>query len=393
MRDAKGEFKIANEMYEKSISIFQHFGVSNASDFATLLNNYSIVKLRANGGLVFGKQNSFNYEKPEFQYAKDIMEMAYRIFEALSATSSNPNLATVLNNLGISQHNLNQERIASKTFLKSYDFCVDALGEKHHDVATVLNNQAALLSSFSRDDEAWPLYLRSYKIYEDALGGNHPHLARCLNNLGILEHERGNFSEAKKIYLRAFDIYHSTLGDQHCDTAQIQSNLALLNIQQGNLNDGADLLKIVLEVRINSLGAHHPQVANSYIHLGRALFMQKEYAQSYTAFINGLKLIKDWVGDAQYIDAMMEESEIIALKGGISRENYFDSLRPIFLKPTLGDSDLGKFLNDYIAALMVSQSDSRSNSQNVRSSSGSFLRMQLEVLDISFKSPISLLIT
>ena len=390
VKDAQGEFKLANEIYERAISIFHRSGVSNASDFATLLNNYSIVKLRANGGLVFGKQNPFNFLKPEFQYARDIMEFSFKIFSVLSSAGPNPNIATVLNNLGISQHNLDQEELASASFLKSYEFCVASFGEKHPDVATVLNNQAALLSSFYRDDDAWALYLRAFKIYEDALGPQHPHVARCLNNLGILEHERGNLLEAGKIYQQAYEIYHSTLGDEHCDTAQIQSNLALLAIEQGHISKGSEILDKVLMARIKSLGTFHPQVATSYIHLSRALFLQKEYENSFYKFTKGLELTRRWVSDEECISLLNKEGARIAEKGKFTRKEIVDSFlsAPNITPENLPGSELGMFLDNYINSLTTAQAGGF-HSGNSRNKSGSFLRMQLEVLDIGFNNPIS----
>ena len=390
VKDAKGEFKTANELYEKAISIFQRHGVSNASDFATLLNNFSIVKLRENGGLVFGKSNPFNSSKSEFKHAKDIMEGAYQIFLALSGTHSSPSLAIILNNLGIAHHNLNNVEMAAESFSKSHHLCVDLLGEKHPDVATALNNQAALFSSFHRDDDALPLYWRSFKIYKEALGANHPHLARCLNNLGILEHERNNLSEARRLYGMAYEIYHSTLGDGHCDTAQIQNNLALLEIQEGNVLSGTALLKRVLNARINSLGPKHPQVGNSYIHLSRALSIQSEYAESNAYLMKGINLIQQWVGDQDYIQLLSAEKLALVHRGKLSQvdtpftsENVFTSL-----DRDIDESNLATFLNEYIGSLSMPNTH-YSNRNHSRSKSGSFLRMQLEVLDIGFSNPIS----
>ena len=388
VKDAKGEFKTANELYEKAISIFQRHGVSNASDFATLLNNYSIVKLRENGGLVFGKSNPFNSAKLEFKRAKDIMAGAYQVFLALSATNSSPSLAIVLNNLGIAYHNLNDKEMAAESFLKSHHICVELLGEKHPDVATALNNQAALLSCFHHDDEALSLYWQSFRIYKEALGANHPHVARCLNNLGVLEHERDNLGEARRLYDMAYEIYLSTLGDGHCDTAQIQNNLALLEIQAGHLQSGSTLLKKVLDARIKSLGAMHPQVGNSYIHLSRALSVQHEYAESNAYLMKGINLIQQWVDSQDCIRHLNDERLALAHKGQLVQADVLCYAEDISTRydQDIHEHDFAKFLDAYIDSLTNLQSR---NKNQLKSVSGSFLRMQLEVLDIGFANPIS----
>lgn len=390
VKDAQGEFKTANELYEKAILIFQRHGVSNAPDFAALLNNYSIVKLRENGGLVFGKSNPFNSSKSEFKHAKDIMEGAHQIFLALSGKESSPSLAIILNNLGIANHNLGHEEIAAESFSKSHYLCVDLLGEKHPDVATALNNQAALLSSFHHDDEAYPLYWRSFKIYKEALGANHPHVARCLNNLGILEHERNNLDEARRLYGMAYEIYHSTLGNSHCDTAQIQNNLALLEIQEGHFNLGLAMLKKVLDARIKSLGPSHPQVGNSYIHMSRALSVQHEYAESDAYLRDGIKLINQWVDNKDCINLLNDERSALMRRGRLAQTNYIFATENISTRSNqaLHESDLAKFLRAYIDSLMNMSKHGAYRTES-RSKSGSFLRMQLEVLDIGFANSIS----
>jgi tetratricopeptide (TPR) repeat protein len=390
VKDAKGEFKTANELYEKAISIFQRHGVSNGSDFATLLNNYSIVKLRENGGLVFGKSNPFNSSKPEFKRAKDIMAGAYQVFLALSATNLSPSLAIILNNLGIAYHNLNDREMAAESFLKSHHICVELLGEKHPDVATALNNQAALLSCFNHDDEALSLYWQSFRIYKEALGGNHPHVARCLNNLGVLEHERDNLDEARRLYDMAYEIYRSTLGHGHCDTAQIQNNLALLEIQAGHLQSGSTLLKKVLDARIKSLGANHPQVGNSYIHLSRALSVQHEYEESKAYLMKGINLIQQWVDSQDCIRYLNDERLALAHKGQLVQVDVLccaDDISTCY-DQDIHKYDFAKFLQAYIDSLRNVNLHSRNKNQ-LKSVSGSFLRMQLEVLDIGFANPIS----
>jgi tetratricopeptide (TPR) repeat protein len=319
------------------------------------------------------------------------MEVAHNIFNILNSTNSNPNLATVLNNLGISHHNLNEEKLSAECFAKSYDFCLNALGDKHPDVATVLNNQSALLSCFYKDEEAWPLYLKAFRIYEDSLGPNHPHVARCLNNLGILEHDRGNLVEARRIYDKAYQIYRYTLGDSHCDTAQIQNNLALIDIQEGKIKNGSDLLFKVLNARINSLGSDHPQVANSYIHLSRSLSLGGDYLQSYDYFLKGSKLIKKWVNDEQCISSLIDEAFAISNKGNLNHKyDLFDTGDEFLGSAMIGlhEAELGKYLDKYVSSIANEKINIQLN-ENSRSKSGSFLRMQLEVLDIGFANQIS----
>ena len=390
VKDAKSDFNAANNLYERAISLFKYYGVSNASDFANLLNNYSIVVLRANGGLVFGKENPFNQVNIKFEYAKDIMEGAYNIFDILKITVSNRNLATILNNLGIAHHNLNQKEKAGEIFSKAYNTCLDSLGERHPDLATVLNNQGALLSSYCQDDDAYSCYLDSLKMFEESLLATHPHVARCLNNLGILEHERGNLIDAYKLYERAYSIYSSTIGDSHCDTAQIQNNIALLDIQLGEITKGSVLLKKVLDTRIKTLGIKHPQVANSYIHLSRAHFWQHKYSESYEYLMKGINLLNYWHVGNDYLVSLKNEAYMICHKGNIAKNTWnpaeSETLRA--REQNLEENGVRRFLENYIQSLAITQSKSFII-ENSKNKSGSFLRMQLEVLDICFSNKIN----
>jgi hypothetical protein len=157
-----------------------------------------------------------------------------------------------------------------------------------------------------------------------------------------------------------------------------------------DISKGSEILDKVLIARIKSLGTLHPQVATSYIHLSRVLFLQEEYENSFYNFIKGLELTRRWVSDEECISLLNREGARIAEKGKFSWKEIADPYLNVsnIASENLSDSELGMFLDDYINSLITAQ-DGGIRPNDSRSKSGSFLRMQLEVLDIGFNNPIS----
>src|SRR5258707_810427 len=100
------------------------------------------------------------------------------------------------------------------------------VGTEHPAVATLLNNMGQLDRDLNRDADAEAPIKRSLAIREKVLGPDHPDVARSLNNLaGLYEHQQG-YADAEPLYRRALVIRERALGPDHPDVATSTSNLA-----------------------------------------------------------------------------------------------------------------------------------------------------------------------
>ena len=105
-------------------------------------------------------------------------------------------MATVLNNIGQLDRDLNRDGDAEAPIKRSLAIREKVLGRDHPDVARSLNNLAGLYERQQRDAEAEPLYRRALMIRERALGSDHPDVATSTSNLAYFLYASGRTADA-----------------------------------------------------------------------------------------------------------------------------------------------------------------------------------------------------
>ncbi len=119
-------------------------------------------------------------------------------------------------------------------------------GPEHPGVATLLNNIGQLDRDLNRDADAEAPIKRSLVIREKVLGADHPDVARSLNNLaGLYEHQQ-RYADAEPLYRRALSIRERALGPDHPDVATSTSNLAYFLQVSGRTADALPLAEKTL---------------------------------------------------------------------------------------------------------------------------------------------------
>jgi tetratricopeptide (TPR) repeat protein len=174
------------------------------------------------------------------------------------ALTSNPDLATSLNNLANLYKSTGRYAEAEPLYLRSLAISEKELGANHPDTATSLNNLAGLYESTGRYAEAEPLLVRSLAIREQELGANHPDTATSLNNLAYLYESTGRYKEAEPLYVRSLAIREQKLGANHPDTAISLNNLADLYRSTGRYAQAEPLFVRAVEIAEDQLGINHP---------------------------------------------------------------------------------------------------------------------------------------
>ena len=387
IEDAKGNFLEALADYERSLEIHSQIGSNQSTQFAALMNNLAIVKLRVNGGLIYGRDNPFVFAGAEFSQAEALLRKSAEIYRNANNGLASSDEATVLNNLGLSLQNSGRLELAEAAFLRSRAICAQLLGEEHHSVATSLNNLAVLLDSTGRSEQAADIFRKSLSILEKALGDMHPHVARCLNNFGVLLHTAGRPKEAREYYQRALSIFLDALGKNHCDTAQVQSNLALLMGADCEHQESLVLLEQALDARLTALGTIHPQTGNSHIHLARMHLRLGRYQESCQQFSSGINIVRHWLGKTSPILIPVLKQHATALLAHGREQESADvtklwqeidlSARPDAVMVTASAR------TDAVKTMSLPQIDRSGKKGNAESA----LRMQHEVADVGFSHP------
>ncbi|NIP19370.1 MAG: tetratricopeptide repeat protein, partial [Xanthomonadales bacterium] len=76
-------------------------------------------------------------------------------------------------------------------------------GRDHPDLANVLNNMGVVQNRLGKRMQARRSYERSLAIREAVLGPDHQEVARTLNNLGNILVSEGELNEAEAMHARA----------------------------------------------------------------------------------------------------------------------------------------------------------------------------------------------
>ncbi len=131
------------------------------------------------------------------------------------------------------------------------------------DLATSLNNLGVTYSALGRYGEAEPPLRQALAMREKVLGPRHPEVATTLGNLGELLVARDRPAEAEEALLRALEIREGAFAADTADMAETLNNLGELYFRRNLLDEGERMLLRALAIRERELGPAHPQVART----------------------------------------------------------------------------------------------------------------------------------
>jgi tetratricopeptide (TPR) repeat protein len=212
------------------------------------------------------------------------------------ASTSNPDLATSLNNLAELYRSTGRYTEAESLYLRSLTIREQELGPNHPDTSASLNNLASLYKSTGRYAEAEPLYVRSLAIRAAQLGANHPYTASSLGNLAGLYELTGRYAEAEPLYVRALAIDRIVFGEDHPDTATCLNNLAELYRSTGRYAEAEPLYVQSLAIREAQLGANHPDTSSSLNNLAKLYESTGKYAEAEPLYVRSLAISEKQLG-------------------------------------------------------------------------------------------------
>ncbi|GHV48757.1 hypothetical protein FACS1894181_05430 [Bacteroidia bacterium] len=205
--------------------------------------------------------------------------------------------ATVLNNLGEVQRNLNYYTQAEASYteaLKTYRELAAKNPQAYlPDVATTLNNLGILHRNNNKYPQAEASYTEALQIYRELAAKNPqaylPYVANALNNLGVLHWNNKNYAQAEASYTEALQTYKDLAGKNPQAylpyVANALNNLGVLQDDNKDYSQAEASLTEALQIR-RELAAKNPQaylpdVANTLVNLsGLYLFGTPDKAKS-----------------------------------------------------------------------------------------------------------------
>lgn len=210
---------------------------------------------------VAGTLNNFGVLLSEMDLTEEAEESyvkALKLREEIPDGPENPEVARILNNLGLLYHQTGQHEKAQVLLNRALDI-FEKLGRTDHPAyASTLNNLAGVYVHKIRLKEAEILYERALTLREKSLGPEHPEVAKTLNNLAELYRSMGENKKAKPLYERALSINEKVLGHDHMDVGTTLNNLAGLHESLGEYATAIELYERALEIIEKELGIDHP---------------------------------------------------------------------------------------------------------------------------------------
>jgi tetratricopeptide (TPR) repeat protein len=246
-----------------------------------------------------------------------------------------PNVAIDLNNLGSAWDDLGKSQKAITYFEQAMAIGIKAYGDQHPKVAAYLNNIGLAWKALGEYQKAITYLEKSLAIDIKAYGDQHPNVGRDLNNLGQAWKDLGEDQKAIAYFEKALAIGIKNYGDQHPTVAATLNNLGLAWKDLGESEKAITYFKKALAIDIKAYGDQHPKVARDLNNLGSVCddlgesqnaitYFEKAMAIDIKAygdqhpnvatFLNNIGLAWKALGEAQKALTYLEKALAIVIK-------------------------------------------------------------------------------
>ncbi len=192
----------------------------------------------------------------DYKEAQQIYERAVTIIENRLG-KNHTDLSVLLSNFA-ALHSLNEKwEKAEPLILRSLAISEMAYGSEHPNVALGLSNYADFLFRQTKYEQAEIQYRRALAIQSKELGNEHPRIAIYYNNLANLLRRQRKYDEAEECYAQTLRIRLATLGPMHVDTSRTLEGFGRFMRIKGDLLASENFLKQSYAAKKYSLGTEH----------------------------------------------------------------------------------------------------------------------------------------
>jgi tetratricopeptide (TPR) repeat protein len=234
---------------------------------------------------------------------------------ALRGSEPHPDLAEVLNDMGLLLYEKGDSNEAEKFYRESLAMNRKLLGEKHPEIANGLENVAMTVQDKGDLAGAETLYRQSLSMERELLGPEHPKVGRTLLNLASLQYDRGETGEALANLREVLGIYRKAYPPDHPETARVLNVIGSWLTMGGEDTEADVYLEEGLAMRRRLLNDQHPDVASSLIALAILRVDQKKYTEALDFARNAKAIYTATLSADHWRTALAECAEGAALTG------------------------------------------------------------------------------
>ncbi len=226
----------------------------NLGNFDEVINEAEVLIKKNKHQTIFNILSLAYQSKGEFGKSEKIMDEALKL---------NPNNPYFLNNMGITQHKMENYKKAEEYFLRGLKIVPNYIN--------ILNNIGNLKKDLDQVDEAIKYYKKSLEV--------NPNIVQPLLNISICLQSKGDFEEAKNYLRNILKIDPKfTVADRLMSSMTKYQNKNL-HVQE-------------MEKKISQLKLNDIQLSNLYFSLGKAYEDLEEFDESFKNYNKGNMILK-----------------------------------------------------------------------------------------------------
>ncbi|HEY2665011.1 MAG TPA: tetratricopeptide repeat protein, partial [Candidatus Binataceae bacterium] len=251
----------------------------------------------------------------DLKSAIPLMQRAVAMQRDLRGNDPHPDLAEVLNDMGMLLWRSGDLDGAEKFYRESLAMNRRLLGEKHPEIANGLENVAMSLQDKGDLAGAETLYRQSIEMRRELLGANHPVVGRTLMNLASLQYDRGHTKEALASARNVLTIYRKAYPADNPEIARTLNVIGSWLTMAGNYAEADQYLNDGLAMRRRLFDAHQPDVASSLIALAILENAEGKYPEALGTAQSAKGIYSAALSADHWRTALAESAEGAALTG------------------------------------------------------------------------------
>jgi tetratricopeptide (TPR) repeat protein len=244
-----------------------------------------------------------------------LMRRAVSMERALYPGEPHPDLAEVLNDMGLLLDERGDLDGSEKFYRESLAMYQRLLGDKHPYVATGLENVALILQDKGDLAGAETLYMQSLHMRAELVGETHPEYALTLFNIALLQYDRGETEEAFANIRRVLAIYRKVYSADEPETARVLNTIGFWSTMTGDKGEADRYLQEGLAMRRRLFDEHHPDVASSLMMLAILRVSEEKYPEALQLAQSAKSIYSAALSPDHWRTAIAESAEGAALSG------------------------------------------------------------------------------
>jgi tetratricopeptide (TPR) repeat protein len=244
-----------------------------------------------------------------------MMQKAVAMQRQLRGNQPHPDLAEVLNDMGVLLWQRGDSDEAEKFYREALAMNRVLLGEKHPLIASDLENVAMVLSDKGDLVGAEALYRQSLQMRRELQGANHPDVGRTLLNLASLQYDRGNTAEALTNMREVLAIYRKAYASDNPEIARVLNVIGFWLTLSGEYPEADRYLEQGLAMRLRLFNDQQPDVASSQMMLAILKVAEGKYPEALQLAQSAKQTYTTSLSADHWRTAIAETAEAGALTG------------------------------------------------------------------------------